>query len=108
MGDAYQDNNLVLCHEDGTPYTDGDVLRRFQKLTAAAGIGSDWVPRELRHTFVSLLSDNDMPDEAISDLVGHSSTHTTRTVYRHQLRPVLNKGAETMNEILRDKKPKSA
>ncbi|MEU5879466.1 site-specific integrase [Spirillospora sp. NPDC047279] len=107
-GDAYKDHNLVFCHEDGTPYTDGDVLRRFQKLTAAAGVGSDWVPRELRHTFVSLMSDHEVADEVISDLVGHSSTQTTRTVYRHQLRPVVRKGGEKMNEIFKDDKSKSA
>jgi hypothetical protein len=28
----------------------------FRKITAAAGLGTDWVPREMRHTFVSLLS----------------------------------------------------
>lgn len=35
-GDAWEGHNLVFCREDGTPYTSDDVLRRFQKLTAAA------------------------------------------------------------------------
>ncbi|MFC9973205.1 tyrosine recombinase XerC [Spirillospora sp. NPDC127200] len=98
-GDAWKGNNLVFCKEDGSPYTDGDVLRRFQRLTKAAGLGSTWVPRELRHTFVSLMSHHDVPDEKISDLVGHTSTHTTRTVYRHELRPVIKDGADKMNDI---------
>ena len=56
-------------------------------------------PQELRHTFVSLLSENGMLIEEIADLVGHSSTPTTETVYRRQLRPVLRGGAVTMVEI---------
>ncbi|GAA4096519.1 site-specific integrase [Actinomadura miaoliensis] len=107
-GDAWQGHNLVFCKEDGTPYTDGDVLRRFQKITAAAGLGSAWVPRELRHTFVSIMSDQGVALEKISDLVGHTSTHTTQAVYRHGLRPVITTGAEKMNAIFKDEKSKSA
>ncbi|MFI0371234.1 tyrosine-type recombinase/integrase [Actinomadura sp. 1N219] len=107
-GDAWQGHNLVFCKEDGTPYTSDDVLRRFQRITQAAGIGTTWVPRELRHTFVSIMSDNDVALEKISDLVGHSDTRTTRTVYRHQLRPVITTGAEKMNVIFKDEKSRSA
>ncbi|MFD1048278.1 hypothetical protein ACFQ1S_23440, partial [Kibdelosporangium lantanae] len=39
---------------------------------------SEWTPRELRHSFVSLLSDSGIPIEKISLLVGHSSTGTCR------------------------------
>jgi len=38
--------------------TDSAPLRM---ITEAAGLGTDWVPRELRHTFVSLLSSDGMP-----------------------------------------------
>ncbi|MFB4308931.1 tyrosine recombinase XerC [Actinomadura sp. GTD37] len=107
-GDAWRGHNLVFCKEDGTPYTSDDVLRRFQRITRAAGIGATWVPRELRHTFVSIMSDNDVALEKISDLVGHSNTHTTRSVYRHQLRPVITTGAEKMNVIFKDDKSRSA
>lgn len=107
-GQVYRDHDLVFCHEDGTPYTNKDVHGRFKKLTKAAGIGTDWVPRELRHTFVSLLSDHGVPIEKISDLVGHADTATTRLVYRHQLKPVIKDGAEAMSDIFGGKADKSA
>lgn len=47
------------------------------------------MPREMRHSFVSLLSDSGVPLENISRLVGHSGTGVTETVYRHQIRSVL-------------------
>jgi len=67
---------------------------------ARAGLDpSDWTPRELRHSFVSLLSDHGVPIEQIADLVGHSGTTVTEKVYRHQLRPVLLDGAVAMDQI---------
>jgi Phage integrase family len=66
----------------------------------SAGLNShEWTPRELRHSFVSLLSDADVPIEQISRLVGHSSTTTTETIYRKQIRPVIVHGADVMDRI---------
>jgi integrase len=58
-----------------------------------------WTPRELRHSFVSLLSDAGVPIESIAQLVGHRSTIVTETVYRKQLRPVLTGGAQVMDGL---------
>jgi len=70
------------------------------RLVAAAGlIPPEWTPRELRHSFVSLLSDADVPIEHVSRLVGHSSTTTTETIYRKQIRPVIMHGADVMDRI---------
>ncbi|WP_433501677.1 tyrosine-type recombinase/integrase [Sphaerimonospora sp. CA-214678] len=66
----------------------------------AAGLDSErWTPKEMRHSFVSLLLDSGVPIEDISRLVGHANTVVTETVYRKQLRPVLLEGAEAMDEI---------
>ena len=79
----------------------GNVRRDFRKVVDAAGLtGKEWAPRELRHSFVSLLSDARVPIESISRLVGHRSTMVTETVYRKQLRPVIEDGAEVMDRIL--------
>ncbi len=61
----------------------------------------EWTPRELRHSFVSVLSDAGVPLEAISQLVGHSGTSVTELVYRHQLRPVIQTGATVMDALFR-------
>jgi integrase len=55
--------------------------------------------RELRHSFVSLLSAHDIPIENISRLVGHTNTVVTETVYRQQIRPVIQEGAIAMTDI---------
>ena len=48
---------------------------------------------------MSLLSEHGTPLEDISRLVGHSSTAVTEAVYRKQIRPVLQMGAEAMDRI---------
>ncbi|MER6828956.1 tyrosine-type recombinase/integrase [Streptosporangium sp. NPDC000563] len=100
-GEKWQDHDLVFCREDGMPLDRWQVRREFQKITTLAGLGEDWTPRELRHSFVSILSAHDVPVEDISDLVGHVSTHVTETVYRHEIRPALTKGAQAMDKILK-------
>jgi hypothetical protein len=40
-----------------------------------------------------------VPIEQISRLVGHSSTTTTETIYRKQIRPVIVHGADVMDQI---------
>ena len=99
-GESWQDHDLVFCTRNGKPLAAGNIRRAFRTITTAAGVGEDWTPRELRHTFVSIMSDNDVPIEKIADLVGHRTTIVTQTVYRHQLRPVIETGATAMNTIL--------
>ena len=75
-------HGLVFASEVGTPLDAANVRRAFrQALTKAEGIDpSAWTPRELRHSFVSLLSDSGVPLEEISRLVGHSGTAVTEEV----------------------------
>jgi integrase len=76
------------------------MRRSFRKVVESAGLDpAQWTPRDLRRSFVSLLSDAGVPVEHISRLVGHSGTTTTETGYRKQLRPVLLEGAGAMDRI---------
>ena len=59
----------------------------------------NWTPRELRHSFVSLMSSSGVPVEEIARLAGHSSSRTTEVVYRRELRPILTTGAEAMDRL---------
>ena len=45
----------MFCRDNGTPLDRWQIRRQFQKITQAAGLGADWTPRELRHSFVSIL-----------------------------------------------------
>ena len=98
-GALWQGHDLVFASAIGTPLDRHNVLREFRKITQAAGLGTDWVPREMRHTFVSLLSSNGTALEDIADLVGHRGAATTETVYRKVIVPELRRGAEVMDQL---------
>ncbi|MFD5062965.1 MULTISPECIES: tyrosine recombinase XerC [unclassified Streptomyces] len=89
----------VFTTRSGEPLDAANVRRDFRAIVVKAGLEPEWTPRELRHSFVSLLSDHGIPLERIAMLVGHSSQATTEAVYRKQLRPVITQGAEAMDEI---------
>jgi integrase len=98
-GDAWQDTGLVFTSHLGAPLGAGNVRKMFKRVCTEAGIGDGWTPRELRTTFVSLLSHRGVSIEEIARLVGHASTRTTEVVYRRELRPVITTGAEIMDEL---------
>jgi integrase len=79
-----------------------NVRRSFRRLVAAAGLdATSWTPRELRHSFVSLLSSTGMSIEDISHLVGHANTRVTELVYRKELRH----GAGAMDTLFPSEHP---
>ncbi|MDQ1039676.1 integrase [Streptomyces sp. V3I8] len=100
-GKAWSDEALVFPTESGEVRSALNVRRNFRVLLKEAGFQNpqEWTPRELRTSFVSLLSDHGIPIEVIARLVGHRGSGTTERVYRKQLRPVISEGAEAMDDI---------
>ena len=101
-GEAWNDLDLVFSTHVGTELDAANVRRAFRAVVRSAGLRAEsWTPRELRHSFVSLLSSSGMAIEDISHLVGHANTRTTEKVYRKELRPVLTRGARAMDDIFK-------
>ncbi|MFB9383445.1 tyrosine-type recombinase/integrase, partial [Pseudonocardia petroleophila] len=99
-GARWVSGDLVFASEVGTALDAANVRRGFRRIATTAGLpAKDWTPRELRHSFVSLLSDDGVPIEQISRLVGHAGTSVTELVYRKQIRPVVEDGATVMDRI---------
>lgn len=99
--EEWEEHGLVFSSAVGKPLDAANVRRAFrQALKDVDGVdAAEWTPRELRHSFVSLLSDRGVPLEEISRLVGHSGTAVTEEVYRKQIRPVIQTGAVVMDGI---------
>jgi integrase len=95
----WQDTGLVFTSHLGAALDAGNVRKMFKRVCAEAGAGDGWTPRELRTTFVSLMSHQGVSIEEIARLAGHASTRTTEIVYRRELRPVITTGAEIMDQI---------
>ena len=99
---------MVFTSRVGTELDAHNMRRAFRLVVKAAGLNpADWTPRELRHSFVSLLSASGVRIEDISRLVGHSGTAVTERVYRHQLQAVLDEGTTAMDDLFPRDEPDS-
>jgi integrase len=100
-GTRWQENDLVFPSLVGTEQDAHNVRRMFRDaLGMVPGIDpKEWTPYELRHSFVSILSERGLPVEEISRLMGHRGTAVTELVYRHELRPVIVSGASVMDAV---------
>lgn len=101
----WADDGIVFATEVGTEMDAANVRRGFRRaLKQVSGIEpEEWSPREMRHTFVSLLSDSGMHVDEIALLVGHAGGSTvTERIYRKQLRPVIQTGATAMDALFGD------
>ena len=98
-GGQWSEQDLVFAARTGGALDAANVRREFKAVCRAAGIGAHWTRRELRHSFVSLMSSSGVPAEEIARLAGHANTRTTEVVYRRELRPVLTTGAEAMDRL---------
>jgi len=101
-GERWHGTGLVFTTSLGTALEAAKVRKMFRRVCRAAGVGDGWTPRELRTSFVSLMSHHGVRIEEIARLVGHSSTRTTEVVCRRELRPVITTGAEIMDRSLQE------
>lgn len=80
---ACQADAFVCTRSNGDPLDRHTALREFRKVVRAAGLQpSEWVPRDMRHSFVALLSDDGMPAQARP-----GASRTNRPHYRRNSRP---------------------
>ena len=101
----WNESNLVFSDRYGKELTAQSVRRTLAVALRLAGLPVEWTPRELRHSFVSLMSANGASIELIARLVGHTTTATTEAVYRHELRPVITEGAEIIGKAFGSDQP---
>lgn len=95
----YRADGFVFPTRNGTPMTLRNLRRAFQALCVRAGIGKNWTTYELRHSFVSLVSDQLDDLTKVADLAGHTDTRTTQG-YRHAVRPALPHAVEAWIGLL--------
>ena len=91
------------CRPPG-PHIQAQVMNSVNIPVRGMPALENWTLRELRRSYVSIMSDNGVTIEQIADLVGHRTTIVTQKVYRHQLKPVISTGATAMKTIFGNKK----
>jgi integrase len=64
-GEQWSEQGLVFATRTGGALDAANVRREFKAACRAAKIGERWTPRELRHSFVLLMSNSGVPVEEI-------------------------------------------
>jgi len=101
LGQHYRgEHDLVFRDSAGRPMARQRVHKQFKGVMAAAGLGSDWQPRETRHTFVSIASASGAAIEDIADAAGHVNANITRAVYRHVISDTVTRAPAAMDRAL--------
>lgn len=103
LGEAYQDNGLVFCKEDGTPLDPREFTKRFQRLLEKAGLPKVRL-HDLRHTHASLLLARGVHPKVVQERLGHSSITITLDLYSHLVPGLQEAAAATLNGLLRKEK----
>ena len=98
FGDIYQDNNLVFCHTDGSPYTADYIDRAFKKI--AKKIGMEIVDfYSLRHSGATAKLRATRDIKAVQHDMGHGSPDMLLKIYATICDEDRQYTAKKMNEL---------
>lgn len=93
--EVYNDNNVVFTREDGQFIHPRELLRRYHILLKRAGIEQKRF-HDLRHTFASILLNENESPKVIQELLGHANISTTMDIYSHVLEETKIKSVEKL------------
>jgi integrase len=97
VGDLWQDYGLVIATEVGTPVDPSNYRRTLDRICKWVDFGH-WHPHQLRHSYASILSDQGVPIEQLSDALGHANLRMM-SVYRHRLHQTVTAGVAPMERL---------
>jgi integrase len=97
-GEAWQDNDLVFCQDDGTPFRPDHISRRFKMLAASAGVEPIKLD-EGRHSAASLARDAGVDPKIRQDDLGHADAAMTDH-YTHVLADAHLAAAEAVTQLV--------
>lgn len=77
----------LFRREDGLPYRDVGVVRRWARIRKKLGLRSQVVPYSLRHSFATHLLELGESSRDVAELLGHTSTAMVEQTYGHFVNP---------------------
>lgn len=96
MGKAYQKNDLVFCHDDGTKFDPRGFSRHFERIIVRLQKGgfTRITFHGLRHTFATLSRQEGTDLRLVSEILGHYDPAFTMKIYQH-VTPQMKKEAKS-------------
>lgn len=103
-GQAYQDNGLVFCTEDGKPLDPANFFRRYKRILKRAGLPAVSF-HTLRHTFATLLLEAGEEMKTVQELLRHTVIDVTADIYTQVTKRLKKKVSAKVEEILKGGDP---
>ena len=101
FGLRYEDNDLVFCNPDGTPWPPETFTKQFAQITRSIGM-KGFRFHDLRHAFATLTLKNGTSVNEVSQLLGHSSPVITLSTYAHVIEGVAREAVNVLaNSLIR-------
>jgi integrase len=100
FGQAYQDNGLVFCTENGKPIWPRNFNSRYERLLKRAELPYR-KPHSTRHTFCTLLLEAGEDLINVSELARHNSIQVTGDIYSHVVDRTKRKAVDKLGQILK-------
>lgn len=99
FGDAYDDNGLIVCWEDGRPVRGDTFSKWFRKHRRALDLPKIRL-HDLRHTWATLALEADIPAKVVQGRLGHKSLAITLNMYTRVTDPVADAAAAKVAEMM--------
>ncbi len=78
--EGFQDFGYIWCHENGYPFDRGIYKKHFKNLLKVCDL-PDMHWHDLRHTYATILAENELSLKAIASVMGHSKEIFTVDAY---------------------------
>jgi len=98
-GGAYIGRGYVLADELGAPFKTDQLRRRFYRLMEAAEVRKVR-PYDARHSCLTYLAANGVPDVVVSAWAGHADLSLAKRIYVHPDATHLAPAAQALNALL--------
>jgi integrase len=83
LGALWEGLDLIFPRSDGQPRNMSNLWRECKVIAERAGIDKKITPHLFRHSAATIAIQSGAKMKAVSDYLGHTSTHFTAKVYTH-------------------------
>ena len=96
LGNAYINNNLVCCYDNGNIFRPGSFSHLFADILKRNSFRHIRF-HDLRHTNATLMLKSNISPKVASARLGHSKTRTTLDIYAHVVKEMQEEAAQKLN-----------
>lgn len=97
LGEMFEDNDLVVCWDDGKLIDPDTLSQKFRRLTAKIGLKHIRL-HDLRHTNATLMLTYGVNPKVAQQRLGHASISTTMDIYSHVTDKVEKEAADKLDK----------